>query len=104
MKVFIVTKVAGCGPQSLLKFSHRYVLGALQILLTTLCFRKWLINVQLRSELLVYYLSTSGEYAEVDKEGNLYKGTAVLMVVRLKQFTPSVVQAIPQPSQARIHI
>ena len=34
------------------------------------------------------------------KEGNLHKGIVVFMVVRLKQFTPFIVQAIPQPSQA----
>ena len=30
----------------------------------------------------------------------MYKGIVVFMVVRLKQFKPFVVQAIPQPSQA----
>ena len=42
----------------------------------------------------------SGEYAGVDKEGNLYKGIVAFMVVWLKQSTPFVVQAIPQASQA----
>ena len=37
----------------------------------------------------------------VDKEGNLYKGIVPFMVVRLKQSTPFVVQATPQPSQAK---
>ena len=58
-------------------------------------FRKWLTNVQIRSELLCQ----SG----VDKEANLHKGfVAFKMVktVRLKQSTPFVVQAIPQSSQA----
>ena len=36
----------------------------------------------------------------VDKEGNLYKGIVAFVVVRLKQSTPFVVQAIPQASQA----
>ena len=40
-------------------------------------------------------------HSGVDKEGNLYKGIVALMVVRLKQSTPFVVQAIPQPSQAK---
>ena len=30
----------------------------------------------------------------------MYKGVVAFMVVRLKQSTPFVVQAIPQPSQA----
>ena len=64
--------------------------------ITTLRFRKWLINTQICNELLVYHLYQSGE----DKEGNLYKGIAAFMVFRLKQFTPFVVQVIPQPSQA----
>ena len=34
----------------------------------------------------------------VDKEGNLNKGIVAFMVVRLKQSTTFVVQAIPQPS------
>ena len=42
----------------------------------------------------------SGEYAGVDKEGNLYKGIVAFMVVWLKQSTPFVVQAISQASQA----
>ena len=46
----------------------------------------------------------SGEYVGVDKEGNLYKGIVVFVVVRLKQSTPFVVQAIPLPNQARSHI
>ena len=36
----------------------------------------------------------------VDKEGSLYKGIIAFMVVRLKQSTPFVAQAIPQTSQA----
>ena len=46
----------------------------------------------------------SGEYIGVDKEGNLYQGNVLFIVVWLKQSTPFNVQAIPQPSQARIHI
>ena len=38
-------------------------------------------------------------YTGVDKKGNLYKEVVALMVVRLKQSTSFVVQAIPQPSQ-----
>ena len=51
-----------------------------------------------------YTISVSGEYAGVDKEGILSKGTVVIMVVSLKQSTPFVVQAIPQPKQARSHV
>ena len=54
------------------------------------------------SDILPHY--QSGGYSGVDKEGNLCKGTVVLMVVWLKQSTPFIVQAIPQPSQARRHI
>ena len=43
-------------------------------------------------------------HSGVDKEGNVYKGIVAFMVVRLKQSTPFVVQAIPQPSQPRSHI
>ena len=46
----------------------------------------------------------SGEYVGVDKEGNLYKGIVAFMLVRLKQSTAFVVQAIPLPSQARSYI
>ena len=34
------------------------------------------------------------------KKENLYKGIVAFMVVRLKQSTPFLVQAIPEPSQA----
>ena len=40
----------------------------------------------------------------VDKHGNLYKRIVAFMVVRLKQSTPFVVQAIPQPSQANLEV
>ena len=40
----------------------------------------------------------------IDKHGNLYKGIVAFMVVRLKQSTPFVVQAIPQPSQANLEV
>ena len=46
----------------------------------------------------------SGEHVGEDKEENLCKEIFVLMVVRLKQSTSFVVQAIPQPSQGRSHI
>ena len=39
-------------------------------------------------------------HSGLDKEGNVYKGIVAFMVVRLKQSTPFVVQAIPQASQA----
>ena len=38
----------------------------------------------------------SGEYIGVDKEGNLYKGIVVFMVVGLKQSILFVVQAITE--------
>ena len=39
-------------------------------------------------------------HSGVDKEGNIYHGIVAFMVVRLKQSTPFVVQAIPQARQA----
>ena len=38
----------------------------------------------------------SGEYVEIDEEGNLYKGVVGFMVVGLKQSIPFVVQAFPE--------
>ena len=38
----------------------------------------------------------AGEYVGVDEAGNLHKGIIVFLVVRLKQSTPFVVQAIPR--------
>ena len=38
----------------------------------------------------------SGEYVELDEEGNLYKGVVAFMVVGLKQSIPFVVQAFPE--------
>ena len=38
----------------------------------------------------------SGEYVEIDEEGNLHKGVVAFMVVGLKQSIPFVVQAIPE--------
>ena len=38
----------------------------------------------------------SGEYVEIDEEGNLHKAVVAFMVVGLKQSIPFVVQAIPE--------
>ena len=50
-----------------------------------------------RSLLNFWYLQY---HSGVEKEGNVYKGIVAFMVVRLKQSTPFVVQAIPQARQA----
>ena len=43
-------------------------------------------------------------HSGVEKEGNVYQGIVAFMVVRLKQSTAFVVQAIPQASQAKSEI
>ena len=43
-------------------------------------------------------------HSGVDKQGNVYKGIVTIIVVRLKEFTPFVVQAIPQASQANTEV
>ena len=47
VKVFIVTKVAGCRPLTLLILTLSQICFKNSAKITTLCFRKWLINVQL---------------------------------------------------------
>ena len=53
LKGFIVTKVAGCKPLTLLKLTLSQICFKNSAKITTLCFREWLINVQLQSVLLV---------------------------------------------------
>ena len=97
VKVFIITKVAGCRPLALLKLT-----------LSEICFKELCKNYYLVFREMVNKCAdpcwTSGillqYHSRVDKEGNLYKGIVAFMVVRLKQSTTFVVQAIPQPSQA----
>ena len=95
MKVFIVNKVAGCRPLALLKLTLSGIcFKELCKNYFFLCFRKWLIIVQILTGVLPPY------HSGVDKEGNVYKGIVRFMAVRLKQSKSYVVQAIPQASQA----
>ena len=92
-KVFVVTKVAGCRSLALLKLT-----------LSQICFKELCKNVYLAFEEMVHKYAdpkwTSGirlQYQSgVYKGENLYKGIVAFMVVRLKQFIPSVVQANPE--------
>ena len=53
VKVFTVAKVADCRPLTLLKLTLSQTAFKNLAKITTLCLREWLINVQLRSVLLV---------------------------------------------------